>query len=255
MTSFALALRVLSRASTRFGKTFAMAVGLVTLASCAGQYGTPESTVAAAPMPTTPTTTATSTLMSLAPLQVTPPDPDPRVGLAAGLFDAAEASWNMRIVSNTPPVEQFVGVTNSDLAFSGEYAIQGNYNGFQIWNIEDASNPAATTTHLCPASQSDVSVYGNLLFISGEGLGGRIDCGTQGVAEAVSGERLRHSHLRHQRRPEPALHTQCSDLPWLAHAHRFGGAERPGQRLHLCLRFVRRAPRRRVRGMLEYITE
>jgi hypothetical protein len=191
MTSFALALRVLSRASTRFGKTFAMAVGLVTLASCAGQYGTPESMAAAAPMPTTPTTTATSTLMSPAPLQVTPPDPDPRVGLAAGLFDAAEASWNMRIVSNTPPVEQFVGVTNSDLAFSGEYAIQGNYNGFQIWNIEDASNPASTTTHLCPASQSDVSVYGNLLFVSGEGLGGRIDCGTQGVAEAVSGERLR----------------------------------------------------------------
>ena len=69
--------------------------------------------------------------------------------------------------------------------------IQGNYNGFQVWNIEDAANPASTTTHLCPASQSDVSVYKNLLFVSGEGLGSRLDCGTDGVQEAVSPDRLR----------------------------------------------------------------
>ena len=45
--------------------------------------------------------------------------------------------------------------------------------------------------YLCPASQSDVSVYGNLLFVSGEGYGGRLDCGTEGVEEAVSSDRLR----------------------------------------------------------------
>src|SRR5690606_31182487 len=42
-----------------------------------------------------------------------------------------------------------------------------------------------------PASQSDVSVYGNLLFVSGEGNTGRLDCGTQGVPEPVSHHRLR----------------------------------------------------------------
>jgi hypothetical protein len=36
-----------------------------------------------------------------------------------------------------------------------------------------------------------VSVYKNLLFVSGEGLGGRLDCGTEGVREAVSKDRLR----------------------------------------------------------------
>src|SRR5690606_30317703 len=44
---------------------------------------------------------------------------------------------------------------------------------------------------LCPASQSDVSVYKNLLFVSGEGFEGRLDCGTQGVPERVSKDRLR----------------------------------------------------------------
>src|SRR5205807_1503874 len=43
----------------------------------------------------------------------------------------------------------------------------------------------------CPASQSDVSVYQNLLFVSGEGMGGRLDCGTEGVHDSVSAVRLR----------------------------------------------------------------
>ena len=183
MTLVALTLRRLSRASVQIAKPLFLGLGLVALPSCAGQYSAPEAAPTAAP--------AATTAMTPAPLQVTPPSPDPRVGLRAGLFDAAEAAWNMRVVSSTPPAGPFVGVTNSDLAFTGEYVIQGNYNGFQVWNIEDAANPASTTTHLCPASQSDVSVYKNLLFVSGEGLGGRLDCGTQGVDEAVSPDRLR----------------------------------------------------------------
>ena len=101
------------------------------------------------------------------------------------------AAWNMRLVSNTPSPEPFAGVTNSDLAFKGNYVIQGNYNGYQVWDITDPRRPTLKTSYLCPASQSDVSVYGNLLFVSGEGLGGRVDCGTQGVPDTVSMDRLR----------------------------------------------------------------
>ncbi len=119
------------------------------------------------------------------------PDPDPRVGLSPGLFDAEQALWNLQLASATPPADGFVGVTNSDLAFKGPYAIQGNYNGFMVWDITDPSNPELVTDYLCPASQSDVSVYGDLLFVSGEGLGGRLDCGTEGVPDRVSDERLR----------------------------------------------------------------
>ena len=119
------------------------------------------------------------------------PSPDPRVGLKPGLQDAGEAVWNLRVLSKTPPPPQFVGSTNTDLAFLGRYAIQGNYNGYQIWDISNPASPSLTTAYVCPASQSDVSVYRNLLFVSGEGLSGRIDCGTQGVTEAISKDRLR----------------------------------------------------------------
>jgi LVIVD repeat len=119
------------------------------------------------------------------------PVPDPRVGLAAGRWDAAQAAWNVRLVSTTPPPEKFLGVTNSDLAFTGKYAIQGNYNGFLVFDISNPAKPVVVLTYLCPASQSDVSVYKNLLFVSGEGQTGRIDCGIQGVPEPVSKDRLR----------------------------------------------------------------
>jgi hypothetical protein len=119
------------------------------------------------------------------------PRRDPRVGLKAGVADAGQALWNLRLVSNTEPAEKFKGVTNSDLAFSGPYVLQGNYNGFQVWDISAPTRPVLKTAFLCPASQSDVSVYKNLLFVSGEGFGGRVDCGTQGVPDTVSRDRLR----------------------------------------------------------------
>ena len=121
----------------------------------------------------------------------TTPRKDPRVGLRAGVTNAGEAASNLRLVSNTPSSENFAGVTNSDLSFSGKYVIQGNYNGYQVWDVSNPAKPTLKTAHLCPASQSDVSVYQHLLFVSGEGLGGRIDCGTQGVPDTVSQDRLR----------------------------------------------------------------
>ena len=103
-------------------------------------------------------------------VSATPPSPDPRVGLRAGLTNPGEAAWNLRVLSQTPPSQQFQGVTNSDLAFTGKYAIQGSYNGWQVWDISDPRTPKLTTAYVCPASQSDVSVYHNLMFVSGEDL-------------------------------------------------------------------------------------
>jgi len=120
------------------------------------------------------------------------PQPDPRIGLRAGRTDAAEAAWNLRAVSKTPPSAKFAeGGINSDLAFTGNYAIQGNFNGYQVWDIANVSRPTLKTAYVCPGSQSDVSVYQNLLFVSGENLAARLDCGGQGVQDTVSAERLR----------------------------------------------------------------
>jgi hypothetical protein len=151
------------RAAGHFVKV-SLAAGLVSAAACSS----------------TPKTSQSAT-----------PKADPRVGLKAGLWDAQQSQWNLKVVSETRPPEKFVGSTNSDLAFSGKYAIQGNYNGFQVWDISNPSKPVLTTAYFCPASQSDVSVYKNLLFVSGEGNGGRLDCGGEGVKEQVSKDRLR----------------------------------------------------------------
>jgi len=78
---------------------------------------------------------ASNMMPSIEPKPVTeasPPSPDPRVGLKAGLFDAQEATWNLNMLSQTPPIDDFIGVTNSDLAFRDNYVFQGNYNGVMI---------------------------------------------------------------------------------------------------------------------------
>jgi hypothetical protein len=136
---------------------------------------------------------STSSTTTTAPGPSGPPSPDPRIGLRAGLHDAAEAAWNLRVLSKTPAPPEFARATNSDLAFVGNYAIQGNYNGYMFWDISNPSAPKLRKGFVCPASQSDVSVYRNLLFVSGEGMGGRLDCGTQGIpqADSVSKDRLR----------------------------------------------------------------
>ncbi len=104
---------------------------------------------------------------------------------------AAEASWNMRLIANMPPAEPFIGVTHSDLGFIGKYAIQGNYDGYQVWDISTPSKPKLYDEYVCRGSQSDVSVYRNLIFVSGEATSGRLDCGLQGVTDSVSKERFR----------------------------------------------------------------
>ncbi len=133
-----------------------------------------------------------SAMPTIKPLsELSMPTPDPRVGLGAGLFDAEEAIWNLKMVSQSPSPEDFVGAMNTDLAFKDNYVIQGNYNGFIVWDISNPAKPELVIDFLCPASQSDVSVYGDLLFVSGEGTSGRLDCGTQGVESRVSADRLR----------------------------------------------------------------
>ncbi len=130
-----------------------------------------------------------STPPTLEPLPA-PQPPDARVGLKGGLTNAGEAVSNLRILSRAPSPPGFLGAWNSDLAFSGNYAIQGNYNGLVIWDITNPSAPQLVATHSCPASQNDVSVFRHLLFVSVESYGSRLDC-TAGLKDTVSAVRMR----------------------------------------------------------------
>jgi hypothetical protein len=130
-------------------------------------------------------------LLSFSAISLNAQTPDPRIGLHAGKFDAQEAAWNLKVVSETKPSEKFIDGINSDITFTGPYAIQGSFNGYQVWDISNPAKPTLKTAYFCPASQSDVSTYKNLLFVSGEGNTGRIDCSAEGVKDTVSKVRLR----------------------------------------------------------------
>src|SRR2546430_5825160 len=118
-------------------------------------------------------------------------------------MNAAEAAWNLRQVAAAPKPAAFInpndpgdfGYLNSDLAFTGHYVVQGNFHGLQVWDIAQPSHPTLVTTFVCPDAQNDVSVYRNLLFTSGEDFNGRLDCGTQGVPDSVSKDRMRGIRL------------------------------------------------------------
>src|SRR6218665_2265767 len=125
------------------------------------------------------------------------PASDPRNNLKAGLFDAGEYTSNLKVVAKAQSPKGFLGITNSDLAFTGNYVIQGNYNGPVVWDISNPSNPQLVVAYECPASQNDVSVYKNLMFMSAEAQNGRIDCKPGGVRETVSKERMRGVRIFH----------------------------------------------------------
>jgi hypothetical protein len=116
---------------------------------------------------------------------------DPRVGLRAGLMNAGEVQQHMRVVAKAVSPQGFLGITNSDLAFTGNYVIQGNYNGPVVWDISNPSDPKLVVAYTCPASQNDVSVYRNLMFMSAEANNGRVDCAPGGVPEPASPNRMR----------------------------------------------------------------
>src|SRR5439155_14488639 len=61
----------------------------------------------------------------------------------------------------------------------------------QIFDISNPRAPRVYDEYVCRGSQSDVSVYKSLIFVSGEAPTGRLDCGLQGVEDSVSLERLR----------------------------------------------------------------
>ncbi len=90
-----------------------------------------------------------------------------------------------------PAVANVLGFANSDLAFKDNHLFVGNYHGFNAYDIENGRTPRLLASVVCPGGQGDVSIHGNLLFMSVEQTRGRIDCGTGGVQTAVSAERFR----------------------------------------------------------------
>jgi hypothetical protein len=146
---------------------------------------------------------------------------DPRTRLTPGVYDAGETSMGIKHVlllkkpdafqlgsndPDNPKVQKTLGLlgtgdsskmpkplqiviaqlafANSDFAFQGNHLFQGNFYGFNIYDISNPAKTSLLTSVVCPGGQGDLSVYKNLLFMSVEMPNGRVDCGTQGFPPA-----------------------------------------------------------------------
>ena len=127
---------------------------------------------------------------------VDPKEPGGEVIATESEASAAPQDPDQAAVSrlNAPPPKQrplLMSFANTDLAFRQDNLWVGNYHGVNVYNIENTKRPRLEASVVCPGGQGDVSVYGNLLFMSVEQRLGRVDCGTGGVAATSSPERFR----------------------------------------------------------------
>ena len=80
---------------------------------------------------------------------------------------------------------------NTDMAFSGDILVAGNYHGFNAYRLGEDGVPELLSSTVCPGGQGDVSIVGDLLVMSVQDSRARVDCGLQGVEEKISEERFR----------------------------------------------------------------
>ncbi|MBA3263475.1 MAG: hypothetical protein H0T69_13595 [Thermoleophilaceae bacterium] len=89
-------------------------------------------------------------------------DGDPDVAGITKLFNQANGS----------------GAINSDIAFWGDRAYQGHYDGVQIFDVSDPAAPALLNNFQCHGPQNDPVVWGNLLFLAVDRTQTGPECGS-----------------------------------------------------------------------------
>ncbi len=80
---------------------------------------------------------------------------------------------------------------NTDIAFSGDMMVAGNYHGFNAYRLAEDGVPQLVSSVVCPGGQGDVSIAGDILVMSVQDSRARVDCGLGGVSDRVSPERFR----------------------------------------------------------------
>ena len=91
---------------------------------------------------------------------------------------------------NADPRPSLLRFSNTDLLFSGNNLVAGNYHGFNTYDISNPQAPILLSSVVCPGGQGDVSLIGNLLIMSVQETRGRLDCGLAGVPDPISEERI-----------------------------------------------------------------
>ena len=122
------------------------------------------------------------------------------VGMAPGFADpdigfspptSREEGEAMMARANGNPNFSPLGRANSDMAVSNGKLFVGNFNGFNAYDISGGGAPRLVMSVVCPGGQGDVSVHGDLLFMSVEENRGRLNCGAATTEDDVTSQRFR----------------------------------------------------------------
>ncbi|MDO9456750.1 LVIVD repeat-containing protein [Nocardioides sp.] len=140
----------------------------------------------------------------------------PRV--RSGQVDRSSA---MRNVARVPLAGAFAAddAYGTDLAFTGHYAIAGNYLGFTVYDIKNPRKPRRVAQVECPGSQNDVSVYRDLLILSVDSLRTNDTCDNESASMGLpvpvplpgAWEGIRVFDLKNPRKPRfvTSVLTEC----------------------------------------------
>ena len=150
---------------------------------------------------------------------------DPRSALSPGLRDAGEAASGLVLEHSLEPAPGFfdpeaifaapprrargegaeaapaasparpryspLALANSDMALSDGRLFVGSFHGFNAYELKADAAPELVMSVVCPGGQGDVSVHGDLLFMSVEQNRARLDCGAADAEGEVNAERFR----------------------------------------------------------------
>ena len=107
--------------------------------------------------------------------------------------EAAEEAGEAIDEDALPPLPRYVplALANTDIAFSGEHMFVGNYHGFNVYDVSMDAAPELAASVVCTGGQNDVSVHGDLLFMSVEHNRARLDCSAGDPMAEVDAERFR----------------------------------------------------------------
>lgn len=174
---------------------------------------------------------AAATAQAQAPGQTPAVGTDVRSTLSPGLHDAGQAASNLTLEHSVPPPPGFfdpealfapptreeaeaararraaveagtaeplpapkyspLALANSDMAMSNGRLFVGSFHGFNAWDVTGEGAPKLVLSVVCPGGQGDVSVHGDLLFMSVEQNRARLDCGVRDAEGEVNAERFR----------------------------------------------------------------
>ncbi|GAA0806734.1 LVIVD repeat-containing protein [Spirilliplanes yamanashiensis] len=156
--------------------------------------------------------------------------------------DEISSSRNLRQIAHLPKQAPFTDTPGTDWAFQGGYAYGGNYNGFTVYDIRRPSRPRIVTQVLCPGAQNDVSVRGNLLFLSTDSQRTDDSCASAGSTAAAPGARWEGIKIFDISRPASPRYLKSVKTACGSHTHTLVPGKRGERNVYLYVSSYNLAP-------------